>query len=136
MLAAMDWLRIVLALFLVAHALGHLIWFLAAWTPLRAGVSEGSWLLPGEVAIRDLGGKLLGLVALVALGFLLGAAFAVLDGRESWRMVTVIGCVLSLVAVIPWWRRSPGITAFNASAADIGLLVFVALPVSAELVGA
>lgn len=130
----MDWLRIVLALFLVAHAVGHVIWFLAAWTPLRAGVTEGPWLLPGGVAIRDAGGRIPGLVALGALGFLLGAAFAVLDGRESWRMATVIGCLLSLIAVVPWWRRSPGITALNASAADIGLLVFVALPLSTELV--
>ncbi|CAN5720928.1 hypothetical protein BH23CHL8_BH23CHL8_26080 [soil metagenome] len=51
-------------------------------------------------------------------------------------MATHIACLLSLVAVIPWWRRSPSITAFNAGAADVGLLAFVAQPLSAELVGA
>lgn len=129
----MDWFRIVVLAVLVAHGLGHLIWFLAAWTPVRSGVREGPWIFPGDVTIRHPIGRLLGLVALAALACLLAAAWGLLGLQEWWRTATLAGCLLSIVAVVPWLRQSPGTTPFNALAADVGLLIFLALPISQEL---
>jgi hypothetical protein len=131
----MDWLRILVVVFLVAHGLGHLIWFLAAWTPIRSGVKDGPWILPGGVTIRDPAGRLLGLVALLATLAFLVAAWALIGREAWWASATIVGCLASAVAVVPWLRQSPGTTPFNAIAADIALLILLALPVAGELTG-
>lgn len=132
----MDLLRVFVIVFLVVHGLGHAIWFMGAWLPARSGVREGPWILPGEVTIRHAAGKVLGLVALGALVAFQVAAWQLFGRDDAWRMTTVLACVASLVAVLPWLRQSPGITAINAIVADIALLVFLLLPLSKELLTA
>ena len=36
-----DLFRILVVVFLAMHGLGHVIWFLAAWTRCRSGFGEG-----------------------------------------------------------------------------------------------
>jgi hypothetical protein len=132
----MDMVRILIVLFLVGHGIGHTIWFLAAWSPVSTGVRDGSWLLPGEVTIRDPAGRALGLLALGATLAFLVAAWTLLGRDPAWQAAAAAGCAMSFVAVIPWARQSPGMTAALATAGNVGLLAVLALPLGQELIAA
>jgi hypothetical protein len=128
--------RLLVVVFLTMHGIGHVIWFLAAWTPTRAGVGEGPWGLPGGVTIRSPLGKLWGALALVTLVLFAAAAAALLVGAPAWRGLAFLGVILSFVAVGPWRRQSPGSTWLFAILADLVLLFLLALPLSVEMLQA
>jgi hypothetical protein len=140
MMAAMEGLtdvfRILVVIFLAMHGLGHLIWFLGAWTSVIKGIGEERWSLPGDVTIQSPIGRVWGLVALAALLAFLGAGAALFSGSAAWRTWTYLGIVLSFVAVAPWRRQSPGSTWLFAILADIVLLFLLALPLSVEMLQA
>ena len=131
-----DLFRILVVIFLAMHGIGHIIWFLGAWTPLRLGFKEGPWILPGNVTIRSPLGKAWGLLALLPLLLFVTAAVALLSQQPSWRPAASIGVIISFVAVVPWLRQSPGTTPLNAIVANLVLMFLLALPLSVELTGA
>lgn len=128
-----DLFRLLVVVFLVMHGIGHLIWFVAAWTPNRAGVGDGPWGLPGEVTIRSALGKVWGLLALLATVVFVWAALALLAGLLAWRGLAFIGIVDSFVVVAPWRSQSPGSVWLMAILADLVLLFLFALPLSVDL---
>ena len=130
-----DLFRILVIVFLALHGIGHVIWFLAAWTRVRTGFGEGRWILPGDVTIRSPLGKLWGLVALLVMLLFVAAALALLSGSLTWRSLANTGVILSLGIVAPWARQAPGWSAINAIIADLVLLILVALPLSVDMVG-
>jgi hypothetical protein len=131
--AVTDLFRLLVVVFLVMHGIGHLIWFLAAWTRIRAGVGDGPWGLPGAVTIRSPLGKAWGLLALLAAVLFSWAGLALLAGLPAWRSLMFFGIVVSFVAVAPWRRQSPGSTWLMAILADLVLLFLFSLPLSVEL---
>ena len=131
-----DLFRLLVVVFLAMHGLGHFVWFLAAWTRVRAGVGDGRWGLPGNVSVRSPLGKVWGVLALLAVVLFMWASLALLAGSPGWRGLTFLGIVVSFVAVGPWRRASPGSTWLVAILADLVLLILLALPLSVELVAA
>jgi hypothetical protein len=129
----LDLFRVLLALLLVMHGIGHIIWFLAAWTPIRAGVREGPWVLPGDVTIRSPIGKILGLLALLVVAIFVFAAGGLLLKQPWWAGWAEMGVFLSFGAVVPWLRQSPGSTAITAIIADIVLMFVLALDLSVDV---
>jgi hypothetical protein len=130
-----DLFRLLVLVFLVMHGLGHVVWFLPAWTSIGAGVGDGRWSLPGNVTIRSSLGKVWGVMALLALVMFVWAALGLLAGSPGWRGLTFLGIVTSFVAVGPWRAQSPGSTWLMAILADLVLLLLLALPLSVELTG-
>lgn len=131
----LDLFRVLVVLMLCGVGIVHAIWFLAAWTPVRTGVGDGPWSLPGNVTMRSPIGRLWGLIALLTLIFFVWAALALLAGSPGWRGLMFLGIVASFVAVAPWRAQSPGSTWLMAILADLVLLFLLVLPVSVELVG-
>jgi hypothetical protein len=129
----LELFRLGLVALLVLHGIAHSIWFLAAWTPVRAGVRDGPWVLPFNVTIRSPIGRILGLVALLVVVVFVVAAVGLLLKQPWWAAWTEIGVFLSLGAVAPWLRQSPGTTALNAIFADIALMFLLAVDLSLEL---
>ena len=129
----LDIFRVLVVLMLCSVAILHVLWFLASWTPIRAGISDESWSLPGDVTIRSPLGRVWGLLALATMIAFLAAAVALLGGWLGWRGLTYIGVVLSFVAVAPWRRQSPGSTWLMAILADLVLLFLLALPISVDV---
>jgi hypothetical protein len=129
-----DLFRILLAGMLAMHGIGHIIWFLAAWTPIRAGVQDGPWLLPGNVTIRSPIGKVLGLLALVVVVIFVFAAVGLLLKAPWWAGWAEVGVFLSFGAVVPWMRQSPGSTALTAVIANIVLMFVLALDLSIDVI--
>jgi hypothetical protein len=130
-----DLLAILVVAFLAMHGLGHVIWFLAAWTRVRAGVGDGRWSLPGSVTIRSPLGRLWGALALAAVILFVVAALVLLAGSVAWRGLAFLGIGASFVAVGPWRSQSPGSTWLMAILADLVLLILLSLPISLELTG-
>lgn len=95
--------RIVLGVFLVAHGLVHLLWFVpnddAGW-PFRL---DRSWLVPA-VARKPLA---ITLVALTVAGFaVLGLAVWGVPGVASiWPALAIGSAAASLVALVLFWDR-------------------------------
>jgi hypothetical protein len=119
-----EWVRIGIIVLLVAHGLGHSIWVIGSWVPSATMVAEGRWLvLRGDPATHGPVGRALGLLALAALVLFLAAAIGLWQRLDWWVPVTIVGSFVSLAAVVPWGRRSPGTTTLNAAAADVLLLI-------------
>ena len=49
-------------------------------------------------------GKLFGLLALVVVALLVAAGIGALTGQPWWTTAAVLGAVLSLVLILPWWN--------------------------------
>jgi len=131
----LDLFRLLVVVFLVMHGIGHIIWFLAAWTPIKAGVGDGAWILPGDVTISSPVGKLWGLLALMVVVLFLSAAAGLVLQATWWGSATRFGVFLSFAVVVPWLRQSPRATGINAIVADLILMFLLALPLSVELTG-
>jgi hypothetical protein len=129
-----DLFRVLVVVFLLMHGLGHLLWFLAAWTPWVRGFGQGRWILPGAVTIRGPVGKAWGIAAVLVTALLIAAALALLAGSLQWRAMANTGVILSFGVVVPWMRQAPGWTAINAILADLLLMILIALPLSVDMV--
>ena len=129
-----DILRPLIVVFLVFHGLSHIFWFLAAWRPSKVGVVDGPWILPGDVTLTSVVGRILGIVALVVVVLLLVAAFALLIGEPWWRGAARYGVILSFLVVLPWWPRMPRRIGLQAIIADIVLMFAIALPLSVDII--
>lgn len=134
-LRMIDLLRLLLVAVLVMHALIHIIWFVASWTPYKLGVVDGPWVLPGEVTMTSFVGRFLGLLALVVMAFLLLGAFALLAQQAWWRDAARWGVILSLLVVVPWWPRIPQRIGLQAVITDVVLMFIIALPFSLDILG-
>jgi hypothetical protein len=129
----MLWIRITIALFILAHGFGHSIWFLSSRAHGDGLVDEWPWALPGRVTISSPIGRLFGLLAMVAaVGFVIGA-FGLFYQQAWWRLPIQSAPVISAVAVLPWAGRSPGSTVPNAVLGDVALLALALQPWSAQL---
>lgn len=131
----LDLFRLLVVVLLAMHGIAHLLWFAAAWTPIRTGFGEGAWILPGDVTIRSPFGRVLGALAvLVTITFVL-AAIALLLQQPGWTSIANTGIFLSFGAVVPWMRQSPGSSAITIVIADIVFMFLLALPLSVDLTG-
>jgi len=129
----LEFFRLLLVVFLVLHGIGHIIWFLAAWTPISAGVKDGPWILPGDVTIRSPIGKLLGLLALAVILIFVFSALLLLLNERAWAGWAEMAVFLSFAAVVPWLRQSPGSMPINVIAANLALMFLFALELSVDL---
>jgi hypothetical protein len=119
-------LKSIVALVLLAHGIGHIMGFLAAWTPIPVGFTNSTWLF-GGATISGTVGKLFGLVWLVALAGFVAAGIGLLADRDWWQMAAVVSAVVSLAVILPWWNTvTPG-SRFGAAAVDLAALVVIVL---------
>ena len=116
-------LRIIIALILLAHGIGHVMGFMGAWTTIPSGLSGGHWLLSSNVMLDSALGRAFGLLWLVALIATVGAALGLLFQQEWWPLLAVASAVLSLVAIGPWLNLMPLGSAIGAVLVDVVVLV-------------
>ena len=102
----MTVIRYVIVLALLAHGIGHVMGFLAAWTKLPMGFVDRSWVLGGDVKIQTAIGRAFGLIWLVALVGFIGAGLGLLLRQEWWSALATAGSVISIVAIVPWWNTA------------------------------
>jgi hypothetical protein len=125
-------IRIVIAIILFGHAIGHVVGFLGSWTKSQLGLPDfafnnSPWVLPGEVVMQSSVGKVFGIFWLLSMGGFSVAAIGLLAKQSWWPPIAIIASFLSLAAVIPWWNSiTPGIMS-KESAVLVDILVLIAL---------
>lgn|SRR5690242_631205 len=131
-------LRLVLAVVVLAHGVGHLLFLgpslrIADW----AGQTSHSWLLTGTIGdgpSRALASAIW--IAAVVL-FVAGVTAFLLD-NPWWREITIVGSLVSIAGIVLFWDGIATSSAAFALGFDVVLLVslLVAHWPAAETVGA
>lgn len=116
--------RWLVGIFFMMHGLGHTMGFLASWTKVDVGFSDDPWIFPGDVHIRSHIGQAFGMLWIVALVGWVACGFGVLDSQEWWPALAKASAVVSLAAIVPWWKTVPT-GAWLGALADV--VVFVGL---------
>src|SRR5215469_2481941 len=101
--------RYIIAIVLLAHGIGHIMPFMAAWTPKssKVGFSDASWIFSGGVGVESPIGQAFALLGLLALiGFVAGA-LGLSTHQAWWPMVTMVAAVISIVTIVPWITAWP-----------------------------
>lgn len=127
-------LRVVLALAIAAHGIGHVLFVVPMFSSVNWGQSTHSWLLGDTPEARLIGSLLWGIVI---IGF--GASvFSLLNQHIWWRDFAVIAALLSTVGLILFWANPvsmPALSALIFNSIILGALVVFHWP-SAAAVGA
>jgi hypothetical protein len=116
--------RIVLAIVLGAHGIGHILFLVPSLGIAEWGQSTRSWLLTNLVGdgVARAVGSLLWLVAIV--GFVaVGVGFV---GQEGWwRALAVGSAAVSLLGLVLFWSAAAGSSAFAPALFDVAVLVAI-----------
>ncbi len=128
--------RYVIALVLLAHGIGHLMPFMAAWTPQRSqvGFSGAPWIFSGSVGVGSpigLAFGLLGLIALIGFG---ASALGLMTQQSWWPTVTIVAAAISIVTIVPWLNTWPTGSMIGALLVDMAVLVALLPPWGQQLV--
>ena len=115
-------LRMIIALVLIAHGIGHTMGVLAAWTPVPSGLSGGHWLLSNGVTLDSPVGRAVSLLWVAALLLTVGSGLGLLFQQDWWQPLAVAGSVCSLLAIGPWLNLMPVGSAIGAVAVDLLVL--------------
>lgn len=108
---------------LLGHGAGHALGFLAAWTRLPMGFKDRPWLLGGDVGIQSGVGRAFGLLWLAALAGFIAAAVGLLFHQPWWETLAIASSLISVVAIVPWWKAvTPG-PRFWALLVDLVVLI-------------
>ena len=129
--------RIVIAVVILAHGIGHVLFLAPCLGFSQWGQSAQSWLLTGRLGdtVTRLAGGLLWLVAIVSFA---AAGVGLLVQAPWWRTLAVIPAVVSLLALALFAGGGNNQATLSAAGMDVVILVsllWLRWP-SAELLGA
>jgi hypothetical protein len=128
--------RWIIALALVVHGVGHIVFFFAAFTPVPMDFVAAPWLLPGAFTIDSPVGKAFAVLWLLAMIGFVGAAIGLIAKRAWWPTIAVAAAVVSLVVILPWWNTINASTRFWATAADVVIILAFAMPWRDQVIAA
>jgi hypothetical protein len=116
-----NWLRIVLALVVAVHGLGHVLFLVSLLGIADWAQATQSWLLGGGWLAKGLGAAIW-LVAIV--GFVV-AAVGLFQMSGWWQQLAIIAAIVSIAGLLLFWESPPGSPVISALVFD--LLVLMAL---------
>ncbi len=99
---------------LIGHGLAHLSGVFAPWSRQALGFSNAAWLYSGEVTLSSTIGRGYSLVWLAASACLALSGAGLLFRQKFWIPLAVLGSLLSLVAILSWWKAVPPGAKFGA----------------------
>jgi hypothetical protein len=121
-----------IAIVLVAHGIGQILPFLAAWTNEKI-LSDTSWLFFAGVGIRTPIGQAFALLGLIALLGFVGGALGFLFGQGWWPPLLISASILSLTVAIPWAAAWPMGSLIGNVLVDVAILVALLTPWGRQL---
>ena len=127
-----NWLRIVLALVVGAHGLGHILFLASSLGIADWGQATRSWLLGSGGLARGLG-SVIWIAAMV--GFL-AAAVGIFGESTWWRTAAIVSSVVSAVGLVLFWSspaQSPVILALIFNVLVLGTLLILKWPTVAQI---
>ena len=120
-------LQYLAVLVLLGHGLGHMVGILPAWASFDVGGEDTPWILPGDHKMDSTVGKIWGVVWLAAMVLFVVSSAGVLMNKEWWRQWAIIGSIVSIVAIVPWWN-SVVVGAKAGVALDVAIILVLSLP--------
>ena len=121
-------IRWLIAIAMLMHGAGHIVFVLAAFTSAPMEFSAAPWLLPGAFTVDSPVGKAFALLWLLAmLGFMLAAVGLILR-KEWWPALAVAAAVVSLVVLLPWWNTITPSSRVWVLLADVVVIVAFGMP--------
>jgi hypothetical protein len=127
-------LRLIIALVLILHGIGHTMGFFASWTSVPMGFRDQPWLLSSDITIASPVGRAFGLLWLVAMIGFVGAGLGLIFNNEWWKPLTIASSVISLIVIVPWWNTVATGAQLGASLVDIIAIVVLSLPIGDSLI--
>jgi hypothetical protein len=127
-------LRIILALFIAAHSIGHILFFVSILGLADWGQSTRSWLFTEQTTARLIG-SLLWITVMILFGC---SVYGLLAQQPWWRNAATVAAALSIVGLLIFWMNpvsSPAVSALVFNLMVLGAL-FIAHWPSVEAVGA
>jgi hypothetical protein len=109
--------RLVISFAIIAHGIGHLIGVSAAWTPIKMGFSDHSWIFSTGVNISSGIGRAFGFVWLITMVITITSGLGLLLRLDWWIPLAIVSALLSIFALITWFKAFP-------SSSDIAALLF------------
>lgn len=116
-----NWLRVVLAIVVAAHGLGHILFLVSLLGVADWGQATQSWLLGSGWLAKGLGAA----IWLLAIFGFLAAAVGLLQVSGWWQQLAIIAAIVSSVGLLLFWLNPPGSPVISALVFD--LLVLIAL---------
>ena len=96
--------RIIIAIPLITHGVAHISDFIAAWASGGKELSPKPWIFPSDFTLSRTGIRAYALLWLFAALCFACAGLAILFGQVWFPTIAIIGAVLSLLAIVPWWN--------------------------------
>ena len=132
-------MRIAAAVFVAAHGLGHIVWFMTTWAQWSLGGSGRADLAKHErgfiVPALSPWGKFVGLLALcVLLGFL-ATAWGIWT-QTGWWAATLLGSAAASMAVLVLIWNPVLTVSIRALLANVGLAAATLMPWGDRILGA
>lgn len=125
-----NWLRILLAVVVGAHGVGHVLFLASSLGLADWGQSTRSWLLGDGGLARGLGS----LLWVLAVAGFVAAAIGLFGESDWWRTLAIVSALISIVGLILYWASpatSPAISAFVFNLLVLGALVVLNWPAAA-----
>ena len=97
-------LQYLAAFVIFGHGIGHLTGPLASFGVKMKGTSDNAWLLPGGYKMTSSVGKLWSVFWIASMVLFLISSAGAFMGEVWWRDWAVIGALVSIVAMVPWWN--------------------------------
>jgi hypothetical protein len=111
-------LRNILAIVIVAHGIGHVLFLVPLLGIADWGQSTQSWLFRGDTFAR-LVGSLLWLTAII--GFCM-AAYGLWNQLSWWSSAALIASLASAVGLVLFWANPPTSSVFFAFAFNVAVI--------------
>jgi hypothetical protein len=120
-------MRALAAVFIAAHGIGYVIWFMSTWMPSVMGTQDAHLLAAPQHPATGVTGRLLGVLALVVSAGFLVSAWGVWSVTAWWPVTLVGSALVSLPVSLLIW--SPvGIVSVPATIASLALVAATLLP--------
>lgn len=129
-------MRLVAAIFVAIHGLGHIVWFFATWMPV-ALAQQGRAMLEARrpdllVDPTSRVGKLVGIGSVLVLAGFAASAWGIWTETSWWPPLLIASSVASLIVVFGMWNpiKAPGPVPLSIRAilADVGLAAATLMP--------
>lgn len=121
-------IRWLIAIAMLMHGVGHIMFFLESFTGSPMGFSSEPWLLPGAFTVTSPVGKAFALLWLLAMLGFMAAAIGLLLRQTWWPALAVGAAVISLVVLLPWWNVIASSSRVWVLLADLVIIVAFGLP--------
>jgi hypothetical protein len=119
-----DLLRILLAVVLFVHGVGHVVFMPVAYAAMKTPETGHSWLV--SPVVGDAAGQWVAtLLAAAAFALFAGAAIGIWQLLPWWRTLAVAGAIVSGALILAFFGGMPTSASVSAFALDVVVLVAI-----------